>query len=65
MSEEQEALQKALTENADPQQVKDALTKYRASRKAKQAKLEAAQADLLSVLTPKQEAEAVLLGLLP
>jgi hypothetical protein len=64
MSQEQQDLQKALTDNASPQQVKDALTKYRASRKEKQAKLEAAQAELLSVLTPKQEAQAVLLGLL-
>jgi hypothetical protein len=40
------------------------LDKYRASAKAKQAKLESAQADLKKVLTQKQEAAAVLAGLL-
>lgn len=64
-SEEQQALQKALTENAALPQVKDALAKYRASRKDKQSKLEAAQADLKSVLTSRQEAQAVLMGLIP
>jgi hypothetical protein len=62
-SPEQEALQKALDDNAPASQVKDLLAKYKASQKVKQAKLEAAQADLKKVLTTKQEAEAVLLGL--
>ena len=65
MSAEQQALRKALGDNSSSQQVKDALAKYRAARKDKQAKLEAAQADLKSVLTSRQEAEAVLMGLLP
>jgi hypothetical protein len=65
MSEEQQALQKALNGSASQQQVKEALAKYRAVRKDKQIKLEAAQADLQSVLTPRQEAEAVVMGLLP
>jgi len=58
-----DALQQALDDNAPTAQVKDLLAKYKASQKAKQAKLEAAQADLKKVLTTKQEAEAVLAGL--
>jgi hypothetical protein len=58
-------LQKALDDKAPVEQIKDALAKYRAARKDKQARLEAAQASLKSVLTAKQEAQAVLLGLLP
>ena len=46
-------------------EVRDALAKCRATRKDKQAKLEAAQNNLKSVLSTKQEAQAVLLGLLP
>jgi hypothetical protein len=64
-SEEQKALQKALDDNAPLPQIKDALAKYRATRKDKQARLETAQANLKSVLTAKQEAQAVLMGLLP
>ena len=60
---EEEALQKALDDNAPAAQIKDLLAKYRAAQKAKQAKLEAAQADLKAVLTPKQEAQAAILGL--
>ena len=62
-SPEQDALQKALDDDAPASQIKDLLAKYKASQKAKQAKLEAAQADLKAVLTTKQEAQAVLLGL--
>jgi Spy/CpxP family protein refolding chaperone len=62
-SPEQEALQKALDDNAPASQVKDLLAKYKASQKAKQAKLEEAQANLKAVLTPKQEAQAYLLSL--
>jgi hypothetical protein len=61
---EAEALQKAIDDDAPAAQIKDLLAKYKAAQKAKQAKLEAAQADLKAVLAPgKQEAEAVLLGL--
>jgi hypothetical protein len=63
-SPEQEALQKAVDEDAPAAQVKDLLTKYQASQKAKQAKLDQAQADLRAVLTTKQEAQATLDGLL-
>jgi hypothetical protein len=62
-SPEQEALQKALDDDAPAAQVKDLLAKYKASQKVKQAKLEAAQADLKAVLNSKQEAQAYLLGL--
>ena len=39
------------------------MAKYKAAQKIKQAKLEAAQADLKKVLSTKQEAQALLLGL--
>ena len=60
---ERDALQKAVDDNAPSAQVKDLLAKYKASQKAKQAKLEAAQADLKKVLSTKQEAQATLSGL--
>ncbi len=63
-SPEEEALQKALDEDAPAAQVKDLLAKYEASQKAKQDKLLQAQADFRAVLTTKQEAQATLLGLL-
>lgn len=64
-SDEQKALQKAVDDNAPAPQIKVALAKYRAARTDKQAMLAAAQANLKSVLTAKQEAHAVLMGLLP
>jgi len=60
---DREALQQALDSNAPAAQVKTLEEKYRASQKAKQAKLESAQADLKKVLSQKQEAEALLMGL--
>jgi hypothetical protein len=62
-SPEQEALQKAIDDNAPASQIKDLLAKYKKTQKDKQAKLEAAQADLKKILTTKQEAQAYLLGL--
>jgi hypothetical protein len=62
-SPEEDALQKAIDDNAPNGQIKDALSKYRASQKAKQAKLDAAQDELKKVLSVKQEAQAELLGL--
>jgi hypothetical protein len=62
-SPEEEALQKAIDDNAPSGQIKDALAKYKASNKEKQAKLHAAQAELKKVLSVKQEAQATLLGL--
>lgn len=63
-SPEADALQKAVEANAPAAQIKAALEKYRASVKDKQTKLEQAQADLRKYLSTKQEAEAVLMGLL-
>jgi Spy/CpxP family protein refolding chaperone len=61
---DREALQQAVDSNVPSGQLAAALSKYRASQKAKQSKLEQAQSDLAKVLTPKQEAQAVLAGLL-
>ncbi len=61
---EQEALQKAIESNAPADEIKTKLAKYRTSQKDKEAKLAKAQEDLRQVLTVKQEATAVLLGLL-
>ncbi|MGH7953132.1 MAG: hypothetical protein ACREFE_14620 [Limisphaerales bacterium] len=63
-SPEAEALQTAIDNNAPTAQIKDALAKYEASQKAKQAKLKQAQDNLRQVLSVKQEAQATLLGLL-
>jgi len=59
-----EALQKAIDAKASKAELKTALQKYLDGRKAKQAELEAAQAKLRAVLTPRQEAIAALSGLL-
>jgi Spy/CpxP family protein refolding chaperone len=64
VSVEQQALQNAIDNDAPSAQIKDALDKYEASQKTKQATLTAAQEALRAVLTPKQEAIATLLGLL-
>jgi hypothetical protein len=63
-SPELDSLQNAIDNNAPTEQVKAALEKYRAAHKAKEAALEKAQDDLKNVLTVKQEAVAVSLGLL-
>jgi len=63
-SPEAEALNKALENKASNDDVKAALAKYRESRKAKQEKLAKAQEDLKKVLSGRQEAAAVSLGLL-
>ena len=63
-SPEAEALQKAIDAKAPKAEVKAALAKYIESRKAKQAELESAQAELRKVLTTRQEAIATLNGLL-
>jgi hypothetical protein len=64
-SVEQQALQQAIDDDAPAAQIKDALDKYEASQKTKQATLTAAQEALRAVLSAKQEAQATLLGLLP
>jgi len=63
-SPEAEALNKALESKASNDEVKAALAKYRDSRKARQEKLTKAQDDLKKVLSGRQEAAAVSLGLL-
>jgi len=63
-SAEAEALQKAIDDNSPAAQLKAALEKYQTAQKAKQTKLTIAQENLRKVLTPKQEAQATLLGLL-
>ena len=63
-SPEADALQKALEAKAPADEIKTKLAKYRESQKAKQANLEKAQAELRQVLSVKQEANAVLMGLL-
>ncbi len=59
-----DALEKAIEAKASNAETKAALDKFVADRKAKQAALEKAQADLRKVLTPRQEAIATLSGLL-
>ncbi len=61
---EADALQKAIDAKAPKAEVKAALEKFVASRKAKQAELEKAQDELRKVLTSRQEAIATLNGLL-
>ena len=61
---EQDALQKAVESNAPSDEIKTKLAKYREALKAKEAKLAKAQDDLRQVLSVKQEATAVLMGLL-
>jgi hypothetical protein len=63
-SPEAQALQQAIESNAPAAQIKAALAKYRQSRLDKEAKLKAAQDDLRKILSSKQEAQAVLAGLL-
>ena len=63
-SPEAEALQKAVEAKASNDEIKTKLAKYRESQKAKQANLEKAQSELRQVLSVKQEASAVMMGLL-
>ena len=63
-SPEAEALQKAIDDKAPTAEVKTKLKAVQDETKANQAKLAAAQEDLRSVLTPRQEAIATLQGLL-
>lgn len=63
-SPEAEALQRSLDGGASADDVKAKLAAYRASQKQKEAALEKAQDDLRQVLSVKQEATAVLMGLL-
>jgi len=57
-------LQKAIDDKASAAEIKEALAKYQAYRKDKQAELDKAQAALRKVLSSRQEAIASLSGLL-
>ena len=59
-----EALQSALDSGASADDIKAKLTTDRASAKQKEAQLEKAQDELRQLLSVKQEARAVLMGLL-
>jgi len=61
---EVEALQRAVDGKASASELKAAIAKCNEARKAKQADLEKAQAELRKVLTVRQEALATLNGLL-
>jgi hypothetical protein len=57
-------LRKALDDKASEDEIKTRLTKLRDARKTKEAALEKAQEELRKALTSRQEAGAVLMGLL-
>lgn len=57
-------LQKALDDKAPAEEVKAKLAKVRDARKAKEAALDKAQEELRKALSPRQEAGAVVVGLL-
>ena len=61
---EADALQKAIDAKAPADEIKTKLAAYRESRQKKQAALETSRADLKKVLSVRQEATAVMMGLL-
>lgn len=63
-SPEVESLQKALEAKAPAEEIKAKLAKVREARKQKEANLAKAQDDLRKVLSVRQEATAVMMGLL-
>jgi len=63
-SAEVEDLRKAIDAKASADEIKTKLAKVREVRKANEAKLEAAQEDLRKILSVRQEAVAVMMGLL-
>jgi hypothetical protein len=63
-SPEADALQKAIEAKASSEELKTKLAKYREARKEKEAALTKAQDELRKVLSVRQEASAVLMGLL-
>jgi hypothetical protein len=62
---EVEALGNAIRTNATPAEIKARLERFRTVRKENEAKLTAAQEELRSLLNVRQEAIAVMFGLLP
>ena len=63
-SPEAEALQKAIDDKAPADEIKSKVAKFREARKQKEEALTKAQEDLRKALSPRQEAGAVLAGLL-
>ena len=63
-SPEVEALEKNIDNNAPEDQIKASLQKYRDLQKKKEAELKTAQKDLRQVLTVRQEAVLVSIGVL-
>jgi hypothetical protein len=63
-SPEFDALEKAIQDKAPADEVKDKLAKFREASAATEAKLAAAQEELKKLLTARQEAVAVISGLL-
>lgn len=63
-SPQAQALEQAIDSHAPDAQLQQALEKYQASIKQKEAQLKQAQDNLRKVLTIRQEAQATLLGLL-
>jgi hypothetical protein len=61
---ETEALTKAVEDKASADEVKAKVAAFREARKTKEAALTKAQEDLRKALTPRQEAAAILAGLL-
>lgn len=61
---EAEALQKAIEDKASSEVIKPLLAKYRTARKAKEAELAKAQNALREVLSVRQEAQCVMMGML-
>ena len=59
------ALQAAITDNLTEAEIKSRLERVREARRENEAKLQKAQEDLRAVLSVKQEATAVIFGLLP
>jgi hypothetical protein len=64
-SPEQDALRQAITDKLPDAEVKARLDRFREVRKANEEKLAKAQEDLRAVLNVRQEAVAVMFGLLP
>lgn len=60
----EEALQKAIDSNASKEELKAAMEKVREERRQKEAQLKAAREELKKVLSVKQEAVALQLGLI-
>ena len=62
---ESDALRQAITDNLPEAEIKSRLARLRESRKANEEKLTKAQDDLRALLSVKQEAVAVMFGILP